>query len=46
MSVIDHEVHHLSQLASYLEMMVAKPPQIFRLEVDDVASLSKKLAKI
>ena len=44
MSVIEHEVHHRSQLASYLEMMGAEPPQIFGLEVDDVAELSTKLA--
>jgi len=44
MSVIEHEVHHRSQLASYLEIMGAEPPQIFGLEVDDVAELSTKLA--
>ena len=44
MSVIEHEVHHRSQLASYLEMMGAEPPQIFGLEVDDVARLSAKFA--
>lgn len=44
MSVIEHEVHHRSQLSSYLEMMGANPPQIFGLHVDDVAALSKKLA--
>jgi uncharacterized damage-inducible protein DinB len=44
MSVIEHEVHHRSQLASYLEMMGIEPPQIYGLQVDDVAELSTKLA--
>jgi uncharacterized damage-inducible protein DinB len=45
MSVIEHEVHHRSQLASYLEMMGIEPPQIYGLQVDDVAELSTQLAK-
>ena len=45
MSVVEHEIHHRSQLASYLEMMGIEPPQIFGLQVDDVAVLSKKLAR-
>jgi uncharacterized damage-inducible protein DinB len=44
MSVIEHEVHHRSQLASYLTIMGVEPPQIFGLEVDDVVMLSAKLA--
>jgi uncharacterized damage-inducible protein DinB len=45
MSVIEHEVHHRSQLASYLTVMGVEPPQIFGLEVDDVVTLSTKLAR-
>lgn len=45
MSVIEHEVHHRSQLASYLESMGIEPPQIFGLQVDDVAALSAQLAR-
>ena len=45
MSVIEHEVHHRSQLASYLEIMGVEPPQIFGLQVNDVAEFSAKLAK-
>jgi uncharacterized damage-inducible protein DinB len=44
MSIIEHEVHHRSQLASYLESMGIEPPQIFGLQVDDVAALSAQLA--
>ena len=43
MSIIGHDVHHHSQLASYLEMMGIEPPQIFGLQVDDVAELSIKM---
>ena len=44
MSMFEHEVHHRSQLASYLMMIGIEPPQIFGLHVDDVETLSKKLA--
>ncbi len=44
MSIIEHEIHHRSQLASYLTMLGLAPPQIFGLEVDDVARMSTELA--
>jgi len=44
MSIIEHEIHHRSQLASHLTMLGITPPQIFGLEVDDVVTLSAKLA--
>jgi uncharacterized damage-inducible protein DinB len=44
MSIIEHEIHHRSQLASYLTMLEVTPPQIFGLEVDDVIAMSTRLA--
>lgn len=44
MSIIEHEIHHRSQLASYLTMLGIRPPQIFGLGVEDVAAMSNKLA--
>jgi uncharacterized damage-inducible protein DinB len=44
MSIIEHEVHHRSQLASYLTTLAVTPPQIFGLEVDDVIATSTRLA--
>lgn len=44
MSIVEHEIHHRSQLASYLTILGVAPPQIFGLEVDDVVAMSKKLA--
>ena len=44
MSMIEHEIHHRSQLASYLTTLGVTPPQIFGLEVDDVARMSTELA--
>lgn len=44
MSIIEHEIHHRSQLASYLAMLGVAPPQIFGLQVDDVVAMSTKLA--
>jgi uncharacterized damage-inducible protein DinB len=40
MSMVEHEIHHRSQLASYLTMMGVEPPQIFGLGVEDVVVLS------
>ena len=45
MSIVEHEVHHRSQIASYLETLGQIPPQIFGLGVDDVASISANLAR-
>jgi uncharacterized damage-inducible protein DinB len=44
MSIIEHEIHHRSQLASYLSTLEVPPPQIFGLEVDDVIAISTRLA--
>jgi uncharacterized damage-inducible protein DinB len=44
MSIIEHEIHHRSQLAGYLTMLGVTPPQIFGLEVDDVIVMSTRLA--
>jgi uncharacterized damage-inducible protein DinB len=45
MSIIEHEVHHRSQIASYLAALGQTPPQIYGLQVDDVASMSARLAE-
>jgi uncharacterized damage-inducible protein DinB len=42
MAMIEHEVHHRSQLASYLFLMGVEPPQIFGLDVQDVIDLSNR----
>lgn len=44
MAIVEHEIHHRSQLASYLTMIGVTPPQIFGLGVDDVARMSAALA--
>ena len=44
MAIVEHEIHHRSQLASYLALLGITPPQIFGLEVDDVAAMSAALA--
>lgn len=44
MSIIEHEIHHRSQLASYLTMLGVTPPQIFGLGVDDVVAMSAQLS--
>ncbi len=36
MAMVEHEIHHRSQLAVYLTLMGAQPPQIYGLGVEDV----------
>jgi uncharacterized damage-inducible protein DinB len=40
----EHEVHHRSQLASYLTWMGVEPPDIFGLGVEDVERLTAQAA--
>ena len=40
MMLVEHEVHHRSQLADYLSMMGVEPPQIYGLGVEDVIALA------
>jgi uncharacterized damage-inducible protein DinB len=40
MAMCEHEVHHRSQLASYLTLMGVEPPDIFGLGVEDVERLT------
>jgi uncharacterized damage-inducible protein DinB len=39
MAMIEHEVHHRSQLAVYLSLMGVQPPQIYGLSLEEVISL-------
>lgn len=36
MAMVEHEVHHRSQLASYLLLLDVSPPQIYGMGVEDV----------
>jgi uncharacterized damage-inducible protein DinB len=45
MAMVEHEVHHRSQLASYLGLMGFEPPQLYGLQVDEVAALSAERGK-
>lgn len=40
MAMVEHEVHHRSQLATYLTLMGVEPPQIYGLGVEDVIALA------
>jgi uncharacterized damage-inducible protein DinB len=40
MAMVEHEVHHRSQLASYLTMMGVEAPDVFGLGVEDVERLT------
>jgi uncharacterized damage-inducible protein DinB len=40
MAMVEHEVHHRSQLAVYLALMGVEPPQIYGLGVEDVIALA------
>lgn len=40
MAMIEHEVHHRSQLAVYLAMMGVEPPQIYGLGFEDIIKLT------
>ena len=44
MAMCEHEVHHRSQLASYLTLMGIDAPDIFGLGVEDVARLTSEAA--
>jgi uncharacterized damage-inducible protein DinB len=39
MAMIEHEVHHRSQLAVYLSLMGVQPPQIYGLKLEEVIAL-------
>ncbi len=40
MAMVEHEVHHRSQLAVYLSQIGVKPPHIYGLGVEDVIALT------
>ena len=40
MAMVEHEIHHRSQLAVYLSLMGIKPPQIYGLGVEDIVALT------
>ncbi|MDH3237228.1 MAG: DinB family protein, partial [Deltaproteobacteria bacterium] len=40
MAMIEHEVHHRSQIAMYLTLIKIKPPHIYGLGVEDVIALA------
>ncbi len=40
MAMVEHEIHHRSQLAIYLATMGVPPPQIYGLGVEDVIALA------
>jgi len=40
MAMVEHEIHHRSQLAVYLTTMGVAPPQIYGLSVEDVIALA------
>ena len=44
LAMAEHEVHHRSQLASYLTWMGVEPPDIFGLGVEDVERLTAHAA--
>lgn len=40
LAMVEHEIHHRSQLAMYLMLNGVKPPHIYRLGVEDVIALA------
>jgi uncharacterized damage-inducible protein DinB len=40
MAMVEHEIHHRSQLAVHLALMEIEPPQIYGLGVEDVIALA------
>ena len=40
MAMMEHEIHHRSQLAVYLSLMEVQPPHIFGLGVEDLIAFS------
>ena len=41
MAMVEHEIHHRSQLAVYLALMGVEPPQIYGLGVEEVMVLAR-----
>ena len=40
MAMVEHEVHHRSQIATYLALMGVEPPQIYGLKIEDIVALT------
>lgn len=40
LAMVEHEVHHRSQLAVYLMLMGVEPPQIYGLGIEDIIALT------
>lgn len=40
LAMVEHEVHHRSQLATYLSLMGIEPPQIYGLGIEDIVALT------
>jgi len=40
MAMVEHEVHHRSQLSSYLSLMGITPPHIYGLGIEDIVALT------
>jgi uncharacterized damage-inducible protein DinB len=40
MAMVEHEIHHRSQLAVYLSLMGVQPPHIYGLGVEDIIALA------
>ncbi|MBI4785783.1 MAG: DinB family protein [Chloroflexi bacterium] len=40
MAMTEHEVHHRSQIATYLALMGVEPPQIYGLKIEDIIALT------
>jgi uncharacterized damage-inducible protein DinB len=40
MAMVEHEIHHRSQIAMYLSLMGVPPPHIYGLGVEDVIALA------
>ena len=40
MAMVEHEIHHRSQLAVYLTLMGVQPPHIYGLGVEDIIALA------
>jgi len=41
MLMVEHEIHHRSQLSSYLSLMGVEPPQIYGLHLEEVVAYSQ-----
>ncbi len=40
MALVEHEVHHHSQLSAYLALMGVPPPQIYGLTIEEIVALA------